>query len=123
MVYGRNQRSLLLVWFEHSAISGYGDMQSFETKVDSEVRHAREIPASEFEVQPKVLEKIQNLWGKHSLPRKLRAQPYKIHLYGPGGHFKSHLDTPETDLFGTFLIGLGDTSSTSEGNSVLATKI
>ena len=107
---------LLPVWFEHSAISGYGDVQSFQTKVDSEVRHAREILASEFEVQPKLLEKIQNLWGEHFLPRKVRAQPYKIHLYGPGGHFKSHRDTPETDLVGTFLIGLGDTSSTSEGN-------
>ena len=107
---------LLPVWFEHSAISGYGDVQSFQTKVDSEVRHAREILASEFEVQPKLLEKIQDLWGEHFLPRKVRAQPYKIHLYGPGGHFKSHRDTPETDLVGTFLIGLGDTSSTSEGN-------
>lgn len=103
---------LLPDWFEHSAISGYGDMQSLETKVDSEVRNAREIPASEFEVEPEFLEKIQNLWGKSFLPRKVRAEPYKIHLYGPGGHFKSHRDTPETGLVGTFLAGLGDTSST-----------
>ena len=75
MVYGRNGRSLLPVWFEHSAISGSGDMQSFETKVDSEVRHAREIPASESEVQPKLLEKTQNLRGEHFLLRKARAQP------------------------------------------------
>jgi len=42
--------------------------------------------------------------------------PYKIHLYGPGGHFKSHRDTPETGLVGTFLVGLGDTSSTYAGH-------
>src|ERR1700735_236557 len=107
---------LLNGWFEHSAISGYGDMQSLETKVDSEVRNAREIPASEFEVKPEFLEEIQELWRGHFLPRNVRAEPYKIHVYGPGGHFKSHRDTPETGLVGTFLVGLGDTSSTSEGN-------
>ena len=107
---------LLHDWFKHSAISGYGDMLSLETKVDSEVRNAREIPASEFEVKPEFLKKIQDTWGEHFLPRDVRAEPYKIHLYGPGGHFKSHRDTPETGLVGTFLVGLGDTSSTSEGN-------
>ena len=64
MRYMKETDALLPVWFEHSAISGYGDMQSLETKVDSEVRHAREIPASEFEVQPKLLEKIQDVWGE-----------------------------------------------------------
>ena len=107
---------LLPSWFEHSAISGYGDMQSLETKVDCEVRNAREIPASEFEVEPEFLEKIQESWKTHFLPRNVRAVPYKIHLYGPGGHFKSHRDTPETGLVGTFLVGLADTSSTSEGH-------
>jgi len=113
---------LLHTWFEHSAISGYGDMQSLETKVDSEVRHAREIPASEFEVEPKFLKEIQELWGEHFLPQNVRAEPYKIHLYGPGGHFKSHRDTPETGLVGTFLVGLGDTSSTAKGNFRVADK-
>ena len=51
----------------------------------------------------------------------MRAVPYKIHLYGPGGHFKSHRDTPETNLVGTFLVGLGDTT-TSEGNFRIADK-
>jgi hypothetical protein len=112
----RTTNPLLNGWFEHSAISGYGDMQSLETKVDSEVRNAREIPASEFEVKPEFLEEIQELWREHFIPRNVRAEPYKIHVYGPGGHFKSHRDTPETGLVGTFLVGLGDTSITSEGN-------
>ena len=85
-------------------------MPSLKTEIDSEVRNAREIPASEFEVEPEFLGEIQELWGKHFLPRVVRAEPYKIHLYGPGGHFKSHRDTPETGLVGTFLVGLGDTS-------------
>jgi len=69
---------LLSVWFEHSAISGYGDMQSLETKVDHEVRNAREIPASEFQVKPKFLRQIQKLWKEHFLPRNVRAEPYRI---------------------------------------------
>ena len=116
---GKKLDTLLPAWFEHSAISGYGDMRSLETKVDSEVRNAREIPASEFDVKPEFLVKIQKLWGRHFLPRNVRAVPYKIHLYGPGGHFKSHRDTPETNLVGTFLVGLGDTT-TSEGNFRIA---
>ncbi|KIM79044.1 hypothetical protein PILCRDRAFT_10707 [Piloderma croceum F 1598] len=114
--YSREIEGLLHDWFEHSAISGYGDMHSLETKVDCEVRNAREIPASEFEVTPALLQYIQNLWREHFLPRSVRAEPYKIHLYGPGGHFKSHRDTPETGLVGTFLVGLGDTSSASTGH-------
>jgi hypothetical protein len=113
---------LLLDWFKNSAISGYGDMQSLETKVDSEVRNAREIQASEFEVKPEFLKKIQDLWGEQFLPRTVRAETYKIHLYGPEGHFKSHRDTPETGLVGTFLVGLGDTSSESAGHFCIADK-
>jgi len=67
--YSREIEGLLHDWFEHSVISGYGDMQSLETKVDSEVRNAREIPASEFEVKPEFLQYIQNLWKEHFLPR------------------------------------------------------
>jgi hypothetical protein len=120
--YGRTKDTLLRTWFEHSAIAGYGDMQSLETKVDPEVRDAREIPASEFEVEPHFLEKIQSLWGERFIPRNVRAVPYKIHLYGPGGHFKTHRDTPETGLVGTFLVGLGDSTSSEEGNFLIADK-
>jgi hypothetical protein len=85
---------LLPVWFEHAAISGYGDMQALETKVDDEVRSAGEIPA-EFSVETTLLEQILAKWATHFLPRKVRAEPYKIHIYGHEGHFKSHRDTPE----------------------------
>ena len=110
--YSREIEGLL----HDSVISGYGDMQSLETKVDSEVHNAHEIPASEFEVKPEFLQYIQNLWKEHFLPRSVRAEPYKIHLYGPGGHFKSHCDTLEMGLVGTFLVSLGDTSSASTGH-------
>ncbi|KAJ6597276.1 hypothetical protein DFH09DRAFT_1134129 [Mycena vulgaris] len=102
-------------WYESGAVSGYGDVKAQETKVDPAVRDAREIPASEFSVAPELINRVQEIWGEASFfPTHVRAEPYKIHLYGPGGKFKAHRDTPETDLVGTFLLGLGDTSKTVE---------
>ncbi|KAI0741957.1 hypothetical protein C8Q80DRAFT_1197171 [Daedaleopsis nitida] len=97
-------------WYDNARVSGYGDVQEQVTKVNDQVRHAREIPASEFSVEPELLDRIAGLWDKHFYPNHgVRVQPYKIHLYGPGGHFDVHRDTPQKDLVGTFLLGLGDT--------------
>ncbi|KAJ8490231.1 hypothetical protein ONZ51_g2453 [Trametes cubensis] len=104
-------QALLKKWFEGAAVSGYGDVQEQVTKVDEEVRAAREIPSSEFEVEPELLRRIEQIWCEHFVPGSdVRAEPYKIHLYGPGGHFQSHRDTPQRGLVGTFLLGLGDPS-------------
>ncbi|KDQ58790.1 hypothetical protein JAAARDRAFT_206635 [Jaapia argillacea MUCL 33604] len=96
--------------FEHAPSSGYGDVVSQETKVDSDVRDAREITADGFSVDTILLEAIQKCWGEHFYPNAVRAEPYKIHLYGPDGHFREHRDTPQKDLVGTFLLGIGDTT-------------
>ncbi|KAI0703178.1 hypothetical protein C8Q76DRAFT_222192 [Earliella scabrosa] len=106
----------LAQWYRAAAISGYGDMHEQVTKVDPAVRNAREIPASEFAVEPELLARIAACWDEHFVPTSgVRVEPYKIHLYGPGGHFKTHRDTPERDLVGTFLLGLGDTTPSKEG--------
>ncbi|KAJ7078391.1 hypothetical protein C8R43DRAFT_910369 [Mycena crocata] len=97
-------------WYEAGAVSGYGNVKAQETKVDPAVRDAREIPASEFSVSADVIAHVQDIWGASFFPTKVRAEPYKIHLHGPSGKFKAHRDTPEIDLVGTFLLGLGDTS-------------
>jgi hypothetical protein len=102
--------NLLKDWFEHAAVSGYGDMKASETKVDPTVRDARDIPATQFTVTSDLLERIRETWSKNFIPKEVRVEPYKIHLYRTGGHFKSHRDTPEAGLVGTFLLGLGDTS-------------
>ncbi|KAJ7211571.1 hypothetical protein GGX14DRAFT_623084 [Mycena pura] len=109
-------------WYEAAAVSGYGDVKAQETKVDPAVRDAREIPASEFSVSPDLIAQVQELWGASFFPTQVRAEAYKIHLYGPGGKFKAHRDTPETDLVGTFLFGLGDTSKTAQGGDVFEIK-
>ncbi|KAG6902284.1 hypothetical protein C0995_002216 [Termitomyces sp. Mi166 len=99
-------------WFENASISGYGDNRSLKTKTDLNVRDAREISSDGFSVQPELLERISSTWKEQfAYPASVRVAPYKIHIYGPGGHFKSHRDTPEPGLIGTFLLGLGETSS------------
>lgn len=108
---GSGTDALLSQWFEHSTVSGYGDNRSLETKIDHDVRSAREILPTEFSVEPQLIDLIQETWAAHFIPAQVRVEPYKIHLYGPGGHFKSHCDTPEKGLVGTFLVGLGDTSA------------
>ncbi|KAI0045992.1 hypothetical protein FA95DRAFT_72795 [Auriscalpium vulgare] len=104
--------------FANAAVAGYGDMRTHETKVDCTVRQAREIGASEFTVEPALLERVCVLWAGHLGPHNVRAEPYKIHLYAEGGHFDTHLDTPERGLVGTFLLGAGD--STGEENLELS---
>ncbi|KAJ7080762.1 hypothetical protein B0H15DRAFT_787000 [Mycena belliarum] len=101
-------------WYAAGDVSGYGDVRAQETKVDLAVRNAREIPASDFSVSADLIEEVERLWGASFVPTHVRAEPYKIHMYGPGGKFNAHRDTPEMNLVGTFLIGLGDTSRTKD---------
>jgi hypothetical protein len=97
-------------WHEHANVSPYGDQKTLETKVDASVRSAKEITSEHFTVTPELLSRVQELWSKNFWQTNVVAKPYKINIYGPGDHFKPHKDTPEKDLVGTFLIGLGDTS-------------
>ncbi|KAI1796667.1 hypothetical protein LXA43DRAFT_879441 [Ganoderma leucocontextum] len=98
-------------WHSNAQLSGYGDVREQVTKVDKSVRQAKEIPASEFSVEPELLAHIADLWDQNFFPNTgVRAEPYKIHLYGPGDHFSAHRDTPQQGLVGTFLLGLGDTN-------------
>ncbi|OJT06389.1 hypothetical protein TRAPUB_2763 [Trametes pubescens] len=105
-------RQRLRKWHDSALTSGYGDVREQVTKIDESVRTAREIGTSEFAVEDGLLRQIERIWTEQFVPSSdVRAEAYKIHLYGPGGHFKMHRDTPQKDLVGTFLIGLGDTSS------------
>lgn len=95
--------------YENAAISAFGDLRTLETRIDPKVRDAREIPADQFAVDPRLLREVRTAWAEHFAPTTVRVRPYKIHVYGPGGHFKSHRDSPEPGLVGTFLVGIGDT--------------
>ncbi|KAI0764352.1 hypothetical protein BD413DRAFT_615801 [Trametes elegans] len=117
----------LKAWYDKADVSGFGDAQEQVTRYDEKIRNAREIPASQFSVPPTLIEQIRECWdSRFPANAGVHIEPYKIHLYGPGGHFKMHRDTPQTDLVGTFLVGLGDTvsdrywgSSNKEGLRIL----
>ncbi|KAG7096359.1 hypothetical protein E1B28_003803 [Marasmius oreades] len=110
--YGQfdSYKNTIQKWLENAPVSGFGDNRVLETKVDPEVRKACEIPAEGFKVNSKLLDTIAKIWSTNFLPAKVRVEPYKIHIYGKGGHFKSHRDTPEKLLVGTFLLGIDDTT-------------
>ncbi|CAL1713822.1 unnamed protein product [Somion occarium] len=111
-----DSETLLKGWYEHADVSGYGDVRSQTNKVDPNVRNAKDIPAGDFTVSENLYSEIERIWAEQFLPGSVRVEPYKIHLYGPGGKFKEHRDTPEKDLVGTFLIGLGDSTTGTYGN-------
>ena len=102
--------------FDGGVVSGYGDVRSQSTRVDDEVRNAREISSEHFTVSPSLYEDIERVWSENFLPGSVRIEPYKLHLYGPGGCFRPHWDTPEKNLAGTFLVGIGDCTTGDEGN-------
>ena len=100
----------LQAWYTQAPLSGYGNVRDQRTEIDAAVRDAREIAAEHLEVSGDILRGVTAAWKTHFLPREVRVEPYKIHIYGPGGHFLPHRDTPAQDLVGTFLLGLGDTT-------------
>lgn len=98
------------LWYENFHTSGFGNIKTQETEFNIDVRNAREISSSEFTVDQKLISQVEKLWSEYFLPKRVCATPYKIHIYGPEGRFKPHMDTPEKNLVGTFLLGLGDTT-------------
>ncbi len=95
-------------WYEIGNESTYGDNATLTTRIDHEIRSAKDI--TDFIVSDSVIRLVENLWTSHFYPSIVKAKPYKIAIYGPDDHFTAHRDTAEADLVGTFLLGLGDTS-------------
>lgn len=109
--YSYSTTERLEAWFEHATPAGFGDIREQVTKVDESVRKAREFNSEQFSVEPSLVARVEEAWAKNFIPSKVRAEPYKIQMYDCGGHFKAHRDTPEPNLVGTFLLGLGDNAT------------
>lgn len=70
-----------------------------ETVVDTTVRHALQIPAKDLDVSDlpsSIYFKINEELCPPG-PGSVNAKLYKMHIYGPGGHFESHVDTAHSD--------------------------
>jgi len=83
-----------------------------KTVRDDSVRKCWQIDAAHFSIR-------SNAWGKFlaatvarvredlGITSKVSAHPYKVLVYGKGGHFKAHRDTEKLDaMFGTLIIAL-----------------
>jgi hypothetical protein len=83
-----------------------------KTKHDESVRKCWQLDAKHFSFKAKAwsqylkatLAKISSDLG---ITGKISAKPYKLLLYGPGGHFKAHRDTEKLNaMFGTLIVAL-----------------
>jgi hypothetical protein len=95
----------------------YGDVQAQETKVDPSVRNARDYLYSEghFTCSEALIAHVKDIWRREMYPQDgIRVVPYKINCYGPDGMFAEHKDTPDLNMVGTFLLGLGATKRNDE---------
>lgn len=110
---------LLRQLYEAAAPAAFGDMKAMETRIDPLVRSGREIASHGFSVSPELCRWVERTWAEHFVPKNVRAEPYKVNLYGPGDRFATHRDTPEKDLVGTFLIALGGWGPPCQGGGLV----
>lgn len=110
LVDGKPMPSDPEVLYRAAATSPYGDLKEAKTKIDSKVRDSREILADRLGFTTEGLLFMTNLTSRIRLDTEHHddvltvLKPYKLIVYGPGGHFKEHLDTPHPDTVGTVII-------------------
>jgi len=95
--------------FDAAPQAPFGDQKNLKTVVNTEVRNAKDITSEYFKVSQTVIDQITNSWSRGGMyPSSVIVEPYKINLYGQGGHFELHQDTPSKDMVGTALIALSN---------------
>ncbi|KDQ10395.1 hypothetical protein BOTBODRAFT_147759 [Botryobasidium botryosum FD-172 SS1] len=82
-----------------------------EDVLDESYRKAGKLDADRFAWNFQALNLVdrikQVLFTMDSKPREIRAELYKLNVYGPGSFFKSHKDTPRgEDMFGSLIVVL-----------------
>jgi hypothetical protein len=81
-----------------------------ETKIDSSVRDAHQIPASKIEsIKGLPLQEILDEVRQTLVPgvEQIQAELLKLNMYEKGGHFVTHRDTPlGTDVVGSLVVCL-----------------
>lgn len=89
--------------------SGFGDLKSNSTKVDESVRKAHELKegiALTKDGEEKIQQFLRFASNKLYNGRKLKAVINKLNMYGPGGFFSEHRDTPKPDVIGSLVVTL-----------------
>lgn len=109
---------------KHCVASGYGDLDAMQTRYAPEVRQCMEVDARTRNVAvtyegAAVSSAIGNfIWdsGLFLPGDAFKIQPVlkKVNVYGPGGHFVRHVDTPREHVLGTVVVVPGDGCTDSE---------
>ena len=103
-----NQETLLSGLIEASSAASFG--VGGQTVTDATYRNALKLEPERFltNIQPSNAS-VLPLLLKTLVPnmRSIRAQLYKLNIYGPGGHFRPHVDTPKSpEMFGSLVLCL-----------------
>lgn len=83
-----------------------------KTVLDETVRKCWQLDASRFELQSPqwktfLEETVARVREDLGIAGKVSAYPYKLLVYGEGGHFKAHRDSEKLDaMFGTLIVAL-----------------
>jgi hypothetical protein len=83
-----------------------------KTVLDEKVRKCWQLDASRFKLtSPQwskfIKETVARVREDLGIAGKISAHPYKLLVYGKGGHFKAHRDTEKLDaMFGTLIVAL-----------------
>ena len=101
-------------------VAPYG--QGDKTVRDEKVRKCWQLDASRFSIKSPQWKKflkqtVDRIREDLGIKGKVSAVPYKLLIYGEGGHFKAHRDTEKLDaMFGSLIIAL---PSAHEGGRLL----
>ncbi len=96
--------------------------RGMETVLDADVRRCWQIDAARISFTDLAWQKfldhtVERVRKDLGITGKISAIPYKLLLYGEGGHFRAHWDTEKLDaMFGTLIIAL---PSAHEGGRLL----
>ena len=103
-----NDEAMLSGLMEASSLASFG--VGGETVTDVTYRDARKLEPENFltsihlsstSILPLLLKALGPNLGS------IRTQLHKLNIYGPGGHFKPHVDTPRSlDMFGSLVVCL-----------------
>lgn len=102
--------------------SSFGNAVLQTTDYDEKVRLAREVPRSAFALSLDCMRTIEEDWclafGHDGLAVPVVAVAHKLNVYGPGGHFSLHRDTPRRNLLSTVIVNV--TQAAAGGRLMLA---
>lgn len=90
--------------------STFGDLKNNETKIDTKVRMAYEIPGAHVKLSKftkDFLDKIRPVVSSTLFSGKpIRFEINKVNVYPVGGFFTKHVDTPRKGVIGTLVLQL-----------------